>query len=116
MTITCFAPNPPECGDGVFSAVDKTKAKLFVLPNAIAAYKAADQWKDFGDNILPIGGPTAIQQVANQEGSRRNVQCSGRRCKYDGGCSQGETTLDQERFASWKDSIIQESYRDIERR
>lgn len=67
MTITCFAPNPPECGDGVFTAVDKTKAKLYVLPNAIAAYKAADQWKDFGDNILPIGGPTAIQQVANQE-------------------------------------------------
>lgn len=67
MTITCFAPNPPSCGDAVFTLVDKTKAKLFVLPDAVAAYKAADQWKDFGDNILPIGGPTAIQQVANQE-------------------------------------------------
>ena len=66
-TINCFAPNPPECGGLVFDAVDKTKAKLFVRPDAIAAYKAADQWKDFGDNILPIGGPTAIQQVANQE-------------------------------------------------
>ena len=66
-TITCFAPNPPECGVSVFRDVDKTKAKLFVRPNAIAAYKDADQWKDFGDNILPIGAPTAIQQVANQE-------------------------------------------------
>lgn len=66
-TITCYAPNPPSCGVSVFRDVDKTKAKLFVLPDAVAAYKAANQWKDFGDNILPIGGPTAIQQVANQE-------------------------------------------------
>ena len=66
-TITCYAPNPPECGGLVFSNVDKTKAKLYVFPSQVAAYKAADEWKDFGDNILPIGGPTAIQQVANQE-------------------------------------------------
>ena len=66
-TITCYAPNPPACGVSVFRDVDKTKAKLYVLPSQVAAYKAADQWKDFGDNILPIGSPTAIQQVANQE-------------------------------------------------
>lgn len=71
-TITCYAPNPPECGVSVFHDVDKTKAKLFVLPNAVAAYKAANQWKDFGDNILPIGGPTAIQQVANQQSQITN--------------------------------------------
>ena len=52
-SITCEAVEPPTLGDGVFSYVPKT-IPLYVPAGSVEKYKAADQWKDFGDNIKPI--------------------------------------------------------------
>lgn len=50
--ISCAAPTPPTCGEGVFTNIDKS-TPLYVPQASIDAYKAADQWKDFTD-IRPL--------------------------------------------------------------
>ena len=57
-SITCEAATPPYCGSYVFNGVDKS-IPLYVPAGSVATYKAADQWKDFGDNIQPIQAPEA---------------------------------------------------------
>lgn len=53
--ITCLAENVPEMGSSVFGgSVPQGEATLYVPESALEAYKAAEQWKDFG-RILPIG-------------------------------------------------------------
>ena len=59
--ITCQATTPPACGEGCFYNVDKT-IPLYVPKGKVADYKAADGWKDFGDNIQEIQS-TAIDQI-----------------------------------------------------
>ena len=54
-TVTCRAENVPRLGSDVFSDVPQSEATLYVPASALEAYKAADQWKDFG-TILPIEG------------------------------------------------------------
>ena len=61
-------------------------------------------------------GGTYCQQGGNQEGSRRNVQCTGCGRQYPCCRSQTETTLDKERAAAWQDQLIQKGHRYIERR
>lgn len=51
-SITCAAVTPPTCGAYAFSSVD-TSIPLYVPYKSIAAYQAADGWKDF-TNIQPI--------------------------------------------------------------
>ena len=48
--ITCQAVVPPTCGEQVFGNVPKT-IPVYVPKGSVAAYKAAGQWADFGDNI-----------------------------------------------------------------
>ena len=60
-SITCEAVTPPSCGENVFYNVPKT-IPLYVPAESMDDYKAADQWKDFGNNILPIQ-TTAIDQI-----------------------------------------------------
>ena len=57
-SITCEAAAPPTCGEDVFDGVDKS-IPVYVPAGSVATYKAADQWKDFGDNIQPIQAPEA---------------------------------------------------------
>ena len=52
-SVTCEASTPPACGSNVFYEVDKS-IPLYVPAKSVEAYKAAAQWKDFGDNIKPI--------------------------------------------------------------
>jgi len=60
-SITCEAVTPPSCGENVFYNVPKT-IPLYVPAESMDDYKAADQWKDFANNILPIQ-TTAIDQI-----------------------------------------------------
>ena len=60
--ITCEASTPPDCGDDVFYEVDKS-IPLYVPAESVEAYKAADQWKDFGDNIKPIQAAEALDEI-----------------------------------------------------
>lgn len=62
-SVTCLATIPPKMHSGmsnwvneykVFEQVDCSTIPLYVPVGSIDAYKAADQWKDFGDNIKPI--------------------------------------------------------------
>ena len=48
--ITCQAVVPPTCDEQVFGNVPKT-IPVYVPKGSVAAYKAADKWADFGDNI-----------------------------------------------------------------
>ncbi len=57
-SITCEAATPPNCGGSVFYYVDKS-IPLYVPAGSVATYKAAYEWKDFGDNIQPIQAPEA---------------------------------------------------------
>ena len=49
-SITSKATTPPTCGNFVFSGVPKT-IPVYVPKESVAAYKAKDGWKDFGENI-----------------------------------------------------------------
>ena len=51
-SITCEAATPPTCGEYVFEEVDKS-IPLYVPAQSVAAYQAADGWKDFS-NIIGI--------------------------------------------------------------
>jgi hypothetical protein len=68
-TVTCAAKNVPETGSWVFTGVPQSTATLYVPASSLDAYKAADQWKDFGTK-LPID-PTAVNTV---QGSGLTVQ------------------------------------------
>lgn len=52
-TIVCRAKEVPELSTDVFLNVPQSQATLYVHSSAIEAYRAADQWKDFG-KILPL--------------------------------------------------------------
>ena len=52
-SITCGATEPPTCGGNCFYGVDKS-IPVYVPKGKVADYKAADGWKDFGDNIQEI--------------------------------------------------------------
>ena len=64
-SVTCKATTPPSGGKNYFLDVDLSACKLYVPQSAVDDYKTADQWKDFGDNILPIS-TTAINQLNHQ--------------------------------------------------
>ena len=62
LSITCEAVNPPTLGSQVFKDVSKS-IPLYVPRESIEAYKGADQWNAFGDNIKAIGSATGIDNV-----------------------------------------------------
>ena len=49
--IVSMPTTPPSCDEGVFYGVDNSKCVLSVPKKSIAAYKAADIWKDFTKTI-----------------------------------------------------------------
>ena len=58
-SITCEATTPPTCGATVFSGVNKPICRLRVPAESVEAYKTADQWKDFLNNIDSIQAQAA---------------------------------------------------------
>ncbi len=64
--LSCYAEVPPTCGYLVFSGIDKEKCVLQVPGSSLAAYRQADQWKDFlfiEDVLTSIGGVTVGDAV-----------------------------------------------------
>ena len=59
-SITCEATTPPTCGDDAFYNVSKT-IPVYVPAASVDDYKAANQWKDFGENIQAI--PTQTKEM-----------------------------------------------------
>ena len=60
MSVTCLAEEIPSTGNNVFYNVPHSTATLYVPAGSVDAYKAAAQWKEFGQ-FLPIeDGPTII--------------------------------------------------------
>jgi len=47
-SVTCLTENVPETGRAVFGDVPQSEATLYVPKSSLNAYKAADQWKEFG--------------------------------------------------------------------
>ena len=45
---------PPTCGQGCFYDVDKNTCTVYVLEEALEAYKAADEWKEFKNIVEEI--------------------------------------------------------------
>ena len=75
--LVSLAVEPPTCGYGAFSNVDKTSCQLLVPEESINKYKTANQWKDFL-NILGYNGvddvcvdtQNAVYEVYNLQGVR----------------------------------------------
>ena len=61
-SVTCFAVTPPNMGSIVFGGVNSSSVPLYVPAQSVAAYRAADQWKDFHP-ILAIGTEKATYTV-----------------------------------------------------
>ncbi|MBQ4390663.1 MAG: leucine-rich repeat domain-containing protein [Paludibacteraceae bacterium] len=69
-SITCKAATPPTCGDYAFNIVPKT-IPVYVPAASVDDYKAADGWKDFGENIQAITA-TAVDQISNNQSQMTN--------------------------------------------
>lgn len=57
-----YASVPQEINGTVFKEVNISACTLYVPIESVDAYKAADEWKDFG-NIIGIHAPEAIEQI-----------------------------------------------------
>jgi len=67
QSITCEATTPPTAHSYCFQNVDKT-IPVYVPQGTVADYKEAAEWKEFGNNILPIGGvPAGFESIQNSE-------------------------------------------------
>jgi len=67
VSLTCLSENVPVIGKLVFDYVPQSAATLYVPASALEAYKAADQWKEFG-TIIPID-PSAIDELRASDAS-----------------------------------------------
>jgi uncharacterized protein YbaA (DUF1428 family) len=65
-SVTCLAPNVPHTGSNLFYNVSKSTATLYVPKASVDAYKAANQWKDFG-KIVPLTVPATAISINETE-------------------------------------------------
>ncbi len=61
--VNCYAPNPPSLGTEPFEGLNVNEITLHVIKDADAAYKGADEWKDFIilADLEPQGGIEGIE-------------------------------------------------------
>ena len=60
-SVTCWIAEPPTMGDDVFYEVPQSSATLYVEKSSVNDYKAADQWKAFG-NVVGLD-PTGVEEL-----------------------------------------------------
>ena len=75
--LVALAVEPPTCGYGAFSNVDKTTCQLLVPEESINKYKTANQWKEFlnilgydGVDDVSVDSQNAVYEVYNLQGVR----------------------------------------------
>lgn len=69
------AVTPPACGDQALDDINKWTCNLIVPKGCVAAYQAADQWKEFffvaeGDDsgVTPVGNKCAMPTISYSQG------------------------------------------------
>ena len=73
-SITCKAINPPVCAKGnAFQDVD-TSIPLYVPENSISKYQAAEGWKLFKDNTLPLESAIDNVNQTSEITSHKSIQ------------------------------------------
>ena len=73
-SITCKAVNPPVCENvNAFENVDNT-IPLYVPENSISKYQAAEGWKLFKDNTLPLGSAIDKVNMTSETSSNKVMQ------------------------------------------
>ena len=78
-SIICHAEKVPELESSAFYYTPISKATLYVPASALADYKAADQWKDFG-TILPLEDiPAGISNIKADETNAPYYTLDGKR-------------------------------------
>ena len=68
--VFCYAEKAPRMYNGVFTGSDVEYATLYVPKSSVDTYKAADQWKEFG-NIVGFD-PTAVEEVKSNKSLKAN--------------------------------------------
>ena len=68
--VFCYAEKAPRMYNGVFTDSDVEYATLYVPKSSVDAYKAADQWKEFG-NIVGFD-PTAVEELKSNKTLKAN--------------------------------------------
>ncbi|GEM_PF-2849401 len=63
--ITCAAVTPPSLGEDVFYDVTLSNITLYVPAESVAAYKAADTWKDMNVQAIPVTGVENVNDNDN---------------------------------------------------
>jgi hypothetical protein len=81
--VTCRATTPPNLGSHVFwnnilSNSELFNCELYVPKGCVDAYKAADQWKDFG-MIREEDESTPVQPIINRCGNGTYYNLNGQR-------------------------------------
>lgn len=69
-SLTCLAIDAPNMGSDVFFYVPLSTVTLYVPAGSVDAYKAAAQWKEFG-NIVGID-PTAVEELKSNKTLKAN--------------------------------------------
>lgn len=92
-SVVCEAVNPPALGSYAFYKSNPEKAVLMVESGSVEAYKAADQWKDFGtiqEITGGVGAVTADKASISASGCTISVQAPAmvdiHICTPDGRC------------------------------
>ncbi len=77
-TLVTHRTTPPTCGTEALDDINKWNCTLYVPTNSLAAYQAADQWKEFF--FIEEGAPTGIRQPISGTESTviRRYDASGR--------------------------------------
>ena len=71
-SVTCYATTPPRLDVRTFDGVDCSHISLYVPAQSVAAYQAADQWRNFNP-IQPISALPAETTIINIVPSDRSV-------------------------------------------
>jgi len=85
-TVKCAATTPPTLGANCFAGVNTAEATLYVPTESIDAYKAADQWKDFG-TFADLASVKAVEITALPMENAQVFDLQGRMLKAITGVS-----------------------------
>lgn len=80
QSVECAATVPPSLGSDAWTGSNTANATLYVPSESVAAYEAADQWKDFGVCTSIV---TGIDEIEAAGGTATIYDLQGRRVQGD---------------------------------